>query len=111
MEATPRGIISLVNELGTYEIRLPNILQKMSDSFGQNTKKYRFSTMGPSIIIIIFTYDNFYRNSLTPSLPPLMIVISSEKSYDIFQHFFNRLPPLLRKELSKKKMSTIIDSP
>ncbi len=30
---------------------------------------------GPSITIIIFSYDNFYHNSLAPFLPPLMIVI------------------------------------
>ena len=38
------------------------------------TGKQAFIPKGPSIIII-FTYDNFYHNSLTPSLPPLMIVI------------------------------------
>ncbi len=31
--------------------------------------------MGASIIIIIFTYANFYHNSLITSLPPLVIVI------------------------------------
>ena len=30
---------------------------------------------GSSIIFIIYAYDNFYHNSLTPSPPPLTIVI------------------------------------
>ncbi len=33
-------------------------------------------TQGPSIIIIIYPYDNSYHNPVTPSLPSLMIVSS-----------------------------------
>ncbi len=31
---------------------------------------------GPYIIILILSYDYFYHNFLTPSLPPLMIVLN-----------------------------------
>ena len=44
---------------------------------------------GSSIIIVIFTYDNFYHNSLTPSLPPLTIFKKAAARKKIASNIFS----------------------
>ncbi len=92
----------------------PNNLEKKKlnhQSFSRYSSIWNFSihVLGVvlSIIIIIFTYDNSYHNSLTPSLPPLMIGIIifgasnidgfsfAIEGYDIYHHLPTPSLPLM----------------